>query len=104
MEPRQNNLVWMKTSKQNGKNSKSKWNEFLKRNWKEIKCFMYSKSLLIKIINLSSSEALNFLCYEVEASSVFWSSTVSRHNIFNIDGNINIDGHFRREPNDLDAL
>lgn len=54
--------------------------------------------------SLSSSEALNFLCYEVEASSMFWSSTVSRHNIFNIDGNINIDGHFRRDPNDLDAL
>lgn len=35
----------MKTSKQNGENSKSiKWSEFLKRNWKEIKCFLYSKS------------------------------------------------------------
>lgn len=34
----------MKTSKQNGDNSKSKWSEFLKRNRKEIKCFMYSKS------------------------------------------------------------
>lgn len=34
----------MKTSKQNGKNFKSKWNEFLKRNRKEIKCFLYSKS------------------------------------------------------------
>lgn len=44
MEPRQNNLVWMKTCKQNGKNSKSKWSEFLKRNWKEIKYFLYSKS------------------------------------------------------------
>lgn len=31
MEPRQNNLVWMKTSKQNGENSKSKWSEFLKK-------------------------------------------------------------------------
>lgn len=32
----------MKTSKQNEENSKSKWSEFLKRNWKEIKCFLYS--------------------------------------------------------------
>lgn len=95
----------MKTSKQNGKNSKSKWNEFLKRNWKEIKCFMYSKSLLIKIINLCLLLKLSTSCVmKQRVLQCFGLRLFPDITFFNIDGNINIDGHFRREPNDLDAL
>lgn len=35
---------------------------------------------------------------------MFWFLIVFRYNIFNIDGNINNDGYFRRDLNDFDVL